>query len=130
VLARGASFSRTFAVGGTFGYHDGLQPALKGSVVVKGAPVTQSLTLGASAQIVSYGGSVLIRGTLLNGSAGATVNVIANPQAGKAPRSVLAVQTAANGAFSLRVRPLVQTVYVATTTSTTSRPLTVNGACA
>jgi hypothetical protein len=69
---------------------------------------------------------VLLHGALLNGSAGATVNVIANPQAGKAPRSVLTVPTASNGAFSLRVRPLVQAVYVATSTSTSSRPLAVN----
>jgi plastocyanin len=126
VLARGATFSHTFVLAGTVGYHDGLQPALKGSVVVKAAPVAQSLTLGASAQVVTYGGSALLRGTLANGSVGATVNVIANPQAGKTARSVLTVSTASNGSFSVRVRPLVQTVYVATTASATSRPLAIN----
>jgi plastocyanin len=47
VLARGATFTHTFAAGGTFAYHDGLQPALKGSVAVKAAPVAQTLTLRA-----------------------------------------------------------------------------------
>jgi plastocyanin len=125
-LARGQSFSHTFASGGTFGYHDGLQPSLKGSVAVKAAPVAASLTLGASTQVVTYGGSALLRGTLANGSAGATVTVIGNPQAGKTVRSVLSVPTATNGTFSVRVRPLVQTVYVATSTSTSSRPLAIS----
>ena len=40
VLAGGASFSHTFALAGTFGYHDGLQPALKGTVVVALSPDT------------------------------------------------------------------------------------------
>jgi plastocyanin len=126
VLARGGSFSHTFASGGTFGYHDGLQPALRGSVAVKAAPVAASLTLGASSQVVTYGRTALIRGTLANGAAGATVTVIGNPQAGRTVRSVLTVPTATNGAFSVRVRPFVQTVYVATAGSATSRPLAVN----
>jgi plastocyanin len=126
VLARGATFSHTYAAGGTFAYHDGLEPARKGSVVVKAAPVTASLTIGASSQIVTYGGTTLLRGMLVNGAAGTTVNVIANPQAGRTTRSVLNVPTAADGAFSLRVRPLVQTVYVATAASASSRALVVN----
>jgi hypothetical protein len=126
VLARGASFSHTYTGGGTFAYHDGLQPALKGSVVVKAPLVAASLTVAASSQTVTYGGSLLLRGTLANGAAGATVTVVGNPQAGRTTRAVLTVPTAADGTFSVRVRPLVQTAYVATTTSTTSRPLAVS----
>jgi plastocyanin len=126
VLARGATFTHTFALGGTVVYHDGLQPSLKGSVVVKAAPVAESLTIGASSRVVTYGGTALLRGTLENGKAGSTVTVIGNPQAGRTVRSVLTVQTAVNGTFSVRVRPLVQTVYVASTTAASSRPLTVN----
>jgi plastocyanin len=126
VRARGATFSHTFASGGTFAYHDGLQPALKGSVAVKAAPVAASLTLGASSQVVTYGRTALLRGTLANGAAGATVTVIGNPQAGRTVRSVLTVPTATNGTFSVRVRPLVQTVYVATAASATSKPLAIN----
>jgi plastocyanin len=126
VLARGATFSHTFVLAGTVGYHDGLQPSMKGSVVVKAKPVTESLTLGASSQVVTYGGTALLRGTLENGTAGSTVTVIGNPQAGRTVRSVLTVQTAVNGTFSVRVRPLVQTVYVASTTSASSRPMAIN----
>jgi plastocyanin len=126
VLARGATFSHTFASGGTFGYHDGLQPSVKGSVAVKAAAAAESLMLGASSRVVTYGGSALLRGTLENAKAGSTVTVIGNPQAGRTVRSVLTVQTAVNGTFSVRVRPFVQTVYMASTTSASSRPLTLN----
>jgi len=125
VLARGRSFSRTFDVGGTVAYHDGLQPALKGSVVV--APtVTESISLAASAHVVTYGGSIVLRGVVENGTPGAAVAIAAVPQAGKTTRAVLSVTTAANGAFSLRVQPRVQTVYVATAAKSSSDPLTVN----
>jgi plastocyanin len=125
VLARGRSYSRAFDGGGTVAYHDGLQPALKGSVVVK-PTATESISLAASTRVVTYGGSVVLRGVVENGTPGAAVNVTAVPQAGKTTRAVLSVTTAANGAFSLRVEPRVQTVYVATAAKSSSEPLTVN----
>jgi hypothetical protein len=125
VLARGRSFARTFDAGGTVAYHDGLQPALKGSVIVT-PTATESITLTGSARIVTYGGSIVLRGVLENGTPGATVAISAVPQAGKTARSVLSVTTAANGTFSLRVQPRVQTMYVATAAKSSSDPLTVN----
>jgi plastocyanin len=125
VLARGRSFSHTFAVGGTVGYHDGLQPALKGTVVV--TPVaTESITLTGSAGLVTYGGSVVLRGLVENGTPGLQVTIGATPQDGKTTRSVLTVTTTANGAFSVRVKPLVRTVYVASTVKSSSDPFTIS----
>ncbi len=126
VLARGRSFSHTFALGGTFAYHDGLQPALKGTVVVTPAPAAESITLVASARVVTYGGSVLLRGVVANGGAAQNVTISASPQAGKTIRSVLTVTTTASGAFSVRVRPVVQTVYVASTAKSSSTFLAIN----
>jgi len=126
VLARGSSFSHTFALGGTFGYHDGLQPALKGTVVVTPPPAAEAITLAGSARVVTYGGSLLLRGTVANGSAAENVTISANPQAGKTVRSVLTVTTGAGGSFSVRVRPVVQTVYVASTAKSSSEPLAIS----
>src|SRR6266566_7542301 len=53
ILGPGKTYTHTFSVGGTFGYHDGLHPSLKGTVVVKGAPAV--VTLAASAPVVKYG---------------------------------------------------------------------------
>jgi plastocyanin len=125
VLARGRSFTRTFDAGGTVGYHDGLQPALKGSVVVT-PTATESITLTGSARVVTYGGSVLLRGVVENGTPGMAVAVSAVPQSGKTARATFSVTPAANGTFSLKVQPRVQTVYVATAPKSSSDPMTIN----
>jgi hypothetical protein len=56
---------------------------------------------------------VLVRGTVANGSPGEKVTIIGTGQSGKFAKSVLTATVAADGTFSSRVRPLVQTVYVA-----------------
>ena len=126
VLARGRSFSRMFDSAGTFAYHDGLQPTRKGTVVVAKKPAAESVTLTRSARVVTYGGSVLLRGTIANGTSGEKVTITGTTQAGKPARSVLTATTTADGTFSVRVRPLVQTVYVATTGTSSSDPLAIN----
>jgi hypothetical protein len=126
VLARGRSFSRTFERAGTFGYHDGLQPARKATVIVTPKPAAESVTLTRSARVVTYGSSALLSGTVPNGSPGEKVTITGTAQAGKPARSVLTVTTAANGTFSVRVRPLLQTAYVAATGANSSDPLAIN----
>ena len=126
VLTRGRSFSHTFERAGTLAYHDGLQPARKGTVVATQKPAAESVTLTRSVRVITYGGSVLLSGTVANGSAGAEVTITATAQAGRPSRSVLTTTTSADGTFRLRVRPLVQTVYVAATATSSSDPLAIN----
>ena len=128
VLAPGAKFSHTFPTAGTFGYHDGLQPTLKGTVVVTTPPAGESITLESNVDVVTYSGSLLLSGTVANGTAGEKVTITANPQnAGtKAAKSVLTTTTGANGSFSATVHPLVHTVYVAATAKSSSDPLSVD----
>ena len=95
-------------------------------MVVTPAPAAESITLVASARVVTYGGSVLLRGVVANGGAAQNVTISASPQAGKTIRSVLTVTTTASGAFSVRVRPVVQTVYVASTAKSSSTFLAIN----
>src|SRR5207248_8386769 len=80
VLPRGGSFSHTFASAGTFGYRDGIQPTLKGNVVVQAAPAAETLTLTSNRTVVTYGGSVRLSGTVTNGTAGEKVTVTPHPQ--------------------------------------------------
>ena len=126
VLAGGAAFSHTFANAGTFGYHDGLQPALKGSVTVVAPTPAEKLTLTSNRAVVTYGSSVLLSGTLMNGTAGEKVTVTPHPQGLKTTQSAQTVTAASDGSFSLSVSPLIHTVYVAAAAKSASDPIAVN----
>ena len=73
VVANGGSFASRdpgegqelhpcFPGGGTFRYHDGLHPTLKGTVVVRGAP--PQVTLAMSAPVVKFGTQVTLAGVV------------------------------------------------------------------
>src|SRR5437867_4714121 len=62
ILQPKQTYSHTFDNGGTFRYHDGLHPTLKGTVTVRGAP--PQVTLATSAPIVKFGTSVALTGTV------------------------------------------------------------------
>jgi plastocyanin len=125
VLARGNAYAHTFANAGTFRYHDGLQPSVTGAVVV--TPVApESITLSSNARAVTYGGSVTLSGKIANGTSGEKVTLTADPQAGKATRSVQNLTTAADGTFRATVQPSVQTVYAVATSNARSAPLVIN----
>ena len=47
ILAKGKSYSHVFRGGGTFRYHDGLHPSLKGTITVRGAAPVVSLAVSA-----------------------------------------------------------------------------------
>jgi plastocyanin len=128
VLAAGARYSHTFSTAGTFGYHDGLQPTVKGTVIVTAPPAGESITLESNVDVVTYSGGLLLSGAVSNGTAGEKVTITANPQnAGtKATKSMLTTTTAASGSFSATVHPLVHTVYVASTAKSTSDLLSID----
>src|SRR3989442_6209799 len=64
ILNPGQTYTHTFGGGGTFHYHDGLHPTLKGTVTVRGAP--PQVTLATSAPIVKLGTLVTLTGTVSN----------------------------------------------------------------
>ena len=77
ILAPGKSYTRKFVDGGTFHYHDGLHPTLKGTVTVKGPP--PQVTLATSAPVVKFGSQVTLTGTVTSKKAGETVTLVALP---------------------------------------------------
>jgi plastocyanin len=111
ILKPGKTYSHVFRAGGTFRYHDGLHPSLRGTVTVRGA--APLVTLATSAPVVKFGGQVTLSGTVNNNRAGETVTIVQLP-AGQTTKQVIAtLQTTTNGAFSFAVTPQLNTVYQA-----------------
>jgi plastocyanin len=111
ILGPGKAWTRKFASGGTFNYHDSLHPTLKGTVVVKGAPPQVSLV--ASAPVVKYGAPVTLSGVVSNKKAGETITLVQLPFGQTTKQVVATLQTAAGGAFTYTVTPQVNTTYQA-----------------
>ncbi len=129
VLAPKESFTHTFATAGTFGYHDGLQPTLKGSVDVTAVPPpkpAESVSLQSSTDFVTYGNALTLSGQVTNGTAGESVSLSENPQLPGLLTRLTTMQTATDGSFSATVHPLVHTVYVAATAKARSNPLAIS----
>ena len=105
VLSPGQTYAHAFVSNGTFGYHGGLHPALKGAVVVR------TVSLAPSRTVVTYGTSTRLSGRVSNGKAGEEVSIRAKPF--DDPARVITVTTRAGGFWSVRVFPLIQTTYEA-----------------
>ena len=111
ILNRNQSYTFTFRSGGTYRYHDGLHPSLKGTVVVRGAP--PQVTLATTAPVVKAGGAATLNGAINSKQAGQPVTIVQVPF-GQTTRQVIAtLQTGTNGVFSFNVTPQVNTTYQA-----------------
>ena len=73
ILRAGKTYTHTFRAGGTFKYHDGLHPALKGTVTVRGAP--PQVSLATSAPIVKFGTQITLSGVVSNKKSGEAVTL-------------------------------------------------------
>jgi len=109
ILKPGKTYTHAFRAGGTFRYHDGLHPTLKGTVTVRGAP--PQVTLATSVPVVKFGTQVTLSGTVSNKRAGETVTLTALPFGQTTKQVIATLQTIANGAFSFNVTPQVNTTY-------------------
>jgi plastocyanin len=111
ILDPGKTYTHPFARGGTFRYHDGLHPTLRGTVVVKGAPPVVSLA--ASTPVVKFGTQVMLTGTVNSKRAGENVTIVQLPTGQTTKQVVAMLQTTTNGVFSLPVTPQIGTTYQA-----------------
>jgi plastocyanin len=111
ILRPKQSFSFTFRAAGTYTYKDELHPTLKGTITVKGLPPT--LTLAASAPIVTYGTQVTLTGVVSSHAAGEQVTIYYQPypQPNQIQRATLLTTT--GGVFSFIVQPQILTTYEA-----------------
>lgn len=122
-LKPGQAYSFNFKAAGKYGYHDGLHPALKGSVTVTGPP--PEVTLGANSPVLTYGGSTTVSGKVSSGDANEPVLIAGRPAGAAIVQQVATVMTGAGGTFSHAVSPSVQTVYTATWKGATSPSVTI-----
>ena len=111
ILKPGKTYTHAFRAGGTFRYHDGLHPTLKGTITVRGAP--PQVTLATSVPVVKFGTQVTLSGTVSNKRTGETVTLTALPFGQTTKQVIATLQTIANGAFSFNVTPQVNTTYQA-----------------
>jgi plastocyanin len=103
ILGPGKTYSHRFTAAGTYRYHDGLSPAVKGAVSVTGPP--PAVTAGVSLPIVVYGQSVSLSGTVSNGNANEQVTVYQQPYPQASFAQLTTVLTTTNGAWNLVLTP-------------------------
>jgi plastocyanin len=111
VLRPGQSYTRAFNQGGTYRYHDGLKPAEKGTVVVKGPP--PSVSIGANAPVVTFGNGLVLSGVVSSQLPNETVQVYAQPYGQASYALVATVLTGTGGAWSYATKPELLTFYKA-----------------
>ena len=118
ILKPGQTYGFTFKTAGSYAYHDGLHPSLKGTVTVKGPP--PEVTLDVGKPILFYGNSTTLTGKISSGNSGETVTITSHPQ-GASAQQVTTATTTSGGAFTATVKPTIQTDYSATWKNTTSQ---------
>jgi plastocyanin len=111
ILKPGKTYTHAFRNGGTFRYHDGLHPTLRGTVTVRGAPA--QVTLAISAPVVKFGTQVTLSGAVSNKRTGETVTITALPFGQTTKQVVATLQTTSGGAFSFSATPQLNTTYQA-----------------
>lgn len=111
ILKPGQSWTATYSVAGSFGFHDALYPRFGGKITVKGPP--PSVTLGLSQPIVFYGTQITLSGAISTGAAGQSVEIDALPYGMVTPVQVAIVKTGVGGTYSYPVQPSIYTSYTA-----------------
>ena len=123
-LRPGQRYTFTFRASGQFRYRDALEPAERGTVIVRGLP--PALTLAVNNPIMIWGaGEMKLSGTVNSGRPGETVTLFAQTYGAVSPAQLGVVQTVANGAFEFQLHPTILTVYTAQFRGANSQPVTV-----
>jgi plastocyanin len=122
-IAKNKTYSRRIDTPGTYGYHDALHPALKGTVKVTGAP--PSVSIGASTPIAIYGNQIHVGGAISPAAVGDTVSVWAQPVGSASFVKMADVQTTTNGVWDFATTPQALASYKATWRGKTSAVISV-----
>jgi plastocyanin len=105
-LQANQAYSYRFVRSGTFSYRDGFARNERGRITVR-----EGVSLAAMTRIVRFGGSTTLSGAVSNAQADEKVTVEAQ-ECGKPTAARLGVATTvANGAWSMVVKPTLNTVY-------------------
>lgn len=118
------SSSCTFNTPGRLNFSDPDESGsgFRGTIEVESAP-TRGVTLDATRQLVIFGDSITLSGTISTRQSGQEVTITVDP-AGEPARRI-EVDTGSGGEWSLRAQPRIRTQYTARWRNTTSDVLTV-----
>jgi plastocyanin len=123
ILKPKESYTRAFNTSGTFRYRDALEPAERGTIVVRGpAP---SVSIGSSAGTVFYGAGIRLGGVISSGAANATVEIWSRPYNQASFAKETEVKTVTAGGYDWSDVPTVLTYYQARWGSRASAVITV-----
>jgi plastocyanin len=114
------TYSYRFLRSGSFSYRDGFAQNERGRITVR-----QGVTLMPGATVMRFGTATSVSGVVSNGQAGETVTVMAQACGGSTSTQIGTATSAANGAWSLAVRPTANTVYEARWRGSTSAKVEV-----
>jgi plastocyanin len=123
IIRPNQTYSFTFRASGTYTYKDELHPKLTGKLVVKGLPPT--LTLLASAPIITAGTKVTLSGAVSSKKAGESVTIYYQPYPQPNLIQRATVLTGVGGTFSFIVGPQILTNYQAAWKGAYATPTTV-----
>jgi plastocyanin len=103
ILPPGRSYSHRFQAAGTYRYHDGLNPTVRGVVKVTGPP--PAVSIGVSLPIIVYGQQVGLSGVVSTGDANEKVTIFAQPYPQASFQELTTVLTTTAGAWNLVLSP-------------------------
>lgn len=109
------TYSYRFLRSGSFSYRDGFAQNERGRITVR-----QGVTLAPGAAVIRFGTSTSVSGVVSNGQAGETVTVMAQACGAATSTQIGTATSAANGAWSLAVKPTANIVYEARWRGSTS----------
>src|SRR5918992_103486 len=111
VLRPGQSYTREFNISGTYRYRDALEPAERGSIVVRGpAP---SVSIAASVPAVFFGAGVRLTGNISSGASNQVVQIWERPFGQTSYVKAADVTTATAGAYDFQDTPNLLSEYQA-----------------
>ena len=111
VLRPGQSYTRLFNTSGTYKYRDALEPAERGTIVVKGPP--PSVSIASSAGTLFYAGSIRLTGLISSGAANQTVEIWSRPYDQASFAKAAELKTVTAGGYDWSDSPDVLTYYQA-----------------
>jgi plastocyanin len=123
VLRPRQTYTREFNTAGTYRYRDALEPAERGTIIVRGpAP---SVSIGSSAGTVFFGAGIRLSGVISSGAANATVEIWSRPYNQASFAKETDVKTVTAGGYDWSDVPTVLTYYQARWGSRASAVITV-----
>lgn len=118
ILKPKQTYQRTFNTAGTFRYRDALEPAERGTIIVKGPPPSVSISL--SQPIVFYGAGIRLTGFISSGATNQDVSIWEKPHGSASFAKRVDLKTGTSGAYDYTLVPVVLSEYQARWGSRTS----------